>query len=740
MFSKFSNISGPISSFSHGYPSKLLISLDSLYYNLYNTEYTVNPDNSGVTYSSNSITSTNAGGGWTSHIYSNETYSGPVKLKFQTSDNTYIICGFSEDPTANVQPYDRLKSSFFTNGNNNVKVREGPYDMYSIDGLYTSSTIYTIIYDGTEVKYFIDDVLIYVSRSTPNNPLYFYATFLTTGFSLTNIEFGDNTNIRWNDLTINHNNFDLQKSPIYKNSSLYFNSLEGQYATGNDLGDLNKFTVDAWFNLKSLPVGLSMPQIVTNVFSEFGPYVNFAIGFLKNYDNDLKIYGGFFANWSWVFTDGFTPDLNTWYNCTLTYDGKNLNFYLNGNIISSTNYGIKAISSGLGINIAKRWDNDEFIDGNIDIIKIWDNPLDSNKISYNYENTKNRFIINEGSLLLDGSTWLEVDASNDWILSNIYTIEFWSNADIPSTGGKILTVISQYPNDSIDIFYQDGKLVIENDKILCAEPTPEIWTHVAIVCNKGLLTVYYNGVIQGSNSGKSLGGNLGIAIGRRGTSVNFQYFYGKIYGLKISNTSVYNTTFDPYIALPPIVDNNTMLLITQYQPSINTFLDTTDRHVLYNGGASYSANIPILASRYFKLTVTKIKDNTNHVTQMADLILQFEGSPISWNISASASNPDGICPPGEEPWKLLDNQPGTKWCNTNFFANGGIATVYIDNITPISFDSYYYVTGNDVPERDPISWILETSNDNSTWSIVDIQTDVLITDSRKADTQVFTIQ
>ena len=125
---------------------------------------------------------------------------------------------------------------------------------------------------------------------------------------------------------------------------------------------------------------------------------------------------------------------------------------------------------------------------------------------------------------------------------------------------------------------------------------------------------------------------------------------------------------------------------------------------------------------------------------MSDLVLQTEGSPISWGINAVASNPDGICPSGEEPVKLLDNNPLTKWCNTNFVANNEIATVYIDNVTSISFDSYYYVTGNDVPGRDPISWTLETSNDNSTWKVVDTQTDVSITDSRKAATQVFTIQ
>ena len=36
----------------------------------------------------------------------------------------------------------------------------------------------------------------------------------------------------------------------------------------------------------------------------------------------------------------------------------------------------------------------------------------------------------------------------------------------------------------------------------------------------------------------------------------------------------------------------------------------------------------------------------------------------------------------------------------------------IDNTEPINFDSFQYVTGNDEPGRDPISWTLEISDDN----------------------------
>lgn len=148
----------------------------------------------------------------------------------------------------------------------------------------------------------------------------------------------------------------------------------------------------------------------------------------------------------------------------------------------------------------------------------------------------------------------------------------------------------------------------------------------------------------------------------------------------------------------------------------------------------------VVTSRYFKLTINKIKDNSNlgGATQISDLIFQYKNIPINWNVGATASNPSGEYDLTESPDKLLDNNILTKWCDTNFVING-FSIVYIDNITQITFDSYYYITGNDYLGRDPISWILEISDDNTNWATIDTQIDLTITDSRQTNTQVFLI-
>jgi hypothetical protein len=153
----------------------------------------------------------------------------------------------------------------------------------------------------------------------------------------------------------------------------------------------------------------------------------------------------------------------------------------------------------------------------------------------------------------------------DWNLAYSWTIEFWMKAAVSTTSGALLTIMSQQPNSgTIDIFLQNGNLIINNGVTLCAEPTPGVWTHVAIVvtaAGAGGIKVYYNGV---SVSGIVAGGyNLpdtsnDIWIGRRGNN-DFQYFNGKLANIRISNTPRYSTTFTPPLTL--VTDANTKLAL-----------------------------------------------------------------------------------------------------------------------------------------------------------------------------------
>lgn len=759
MFSKISNFSGPISPFNN-VGTRLLLSLDSADYNLYEKSFTFDSgDSYGVTFSSNSVTSTI--GGWNENRATSVEkipLGSPFKLKFQRGAALGdIMCGVSQDPPINNDDtYTRSSFGFYLGygygGEAALSVTEsGDFSVNVVtNGSFPASTIYTIIFDGIRVKYYTNDTLFYTSTKVPTDDLFLYIIFLQGNKSITNIEFGA-TNPIWDDTSGYVRNFNLINSPKYLNDSFYFNSDLGQYATSSGIGTLRKFTVDTWFKLNSLPTANTNPQILTEVYDNGNPYINFAVGFLNGNPIgnswDDKISGGFFAGYPelWKYTDGFVPEVETWYNVALTYDEKNLKLYLNGNLYSSVTSSVHTTSSGLGINIGKRWDLSEFIDGKIDIVKIWDGSLTESEILINYNNINPRFVFATASLVLNGGSSIEVPAGNQFSLGTSYTIEFWSKAATNSSAGQIFTVMSQRDTDSgIDIFYQNGNLVIRNGTVVTTEPTPGIWTHVAIVSDNSTLSVYYNGISQTvSGSGGNLQDNkYPLAIGCRGPLNNFQFFNGSLYGIRINNTVVYSSVFNPYeVALPPTNISGTVLLVNEYQVSTGNFIDSSYNKSLFNRGATHSTDVPI-AYRYIRWLMTKTRgaDIVNKAIQACDLVLLYSGATVSWGPSASATNPDGEGIPSETASELLDYDVSTKWCDSGFGTTSfGTSTIYIDNVNPIVLNSYYYVTGNDVPDRDPVSWTLAVSNDNLSWSIIDTQTNVGITFSRQTNTQIFSI-
>jgi len=604
MLSRLSSFSGPLSSVfssSREILTGLILSLDSLDYDFYGKLFTFDSvASSGVTYSSNSVTS-QTGGGWNDKGISVEKIplGSPFKLKFKRGETLGdIMCGVSQTPPIDNQAtYTRSSFGFYlgagTGGASRISLTEGGYfSINETNGSYPASTVYSIIFDGIRVKYYIDDNLFYTSSSVPTNDLFLYILFLQNDKSIIDIEFGATSPI-WNDISGNANDFNLINSPKYSNGSFNFNNGLSQSATGSDLGTLNKFAIDTWFKLNSLPATeFNIPQILTDIY-ETGGNLNFSLGF----QTDFKIFGGFFIYPNWYYTDGFLPEINTWYNVTLTYDEEYLNLYLNGNTYSSTNYGLQLSSGGLGINIGKRFDLPEFIDGEIDIVRIWSGTLSSTQILNNYNSISPRYVFATASIVLNGSSSIEVPTGNEFNLGTSYTIEFWSKAATSSTAGQIFTVMSQRDSDSsIDIFYQSGNLVIRNGVVVTAEPTPGVWTHVAIVSNNTTLSVYYNGLSQSvSGSGGNLSNNkYGLSIGCRGPLNNFQYFNGSLYGIRINNGVVYSTDFNPYeVALPPTNIPDTVLLINEYSIYTGNFIDSSYNKTLVNKGTDVSdADLP----------------------------------------------------------------------------------------------------------------------------------------------------
>jgi hypothetical protein len=179
--------------------------------------------------------------------------------------------------------------------------------------------------------------------------------------------------------------------------------------------------------------------------------------------------------------------------------------------------------------------------------------------------------------------------TTDWSLNNLfYTIEFWSKATSASGGGP-LTVMSQAPdNNRIDIYYQNELLYVNNGRALLAEPTPGVWTHVALVCTGGGgtdLKVYYNGVNVYTGGGYYVNDVANdLWIGSRGNNT-FQYFNGKIANIRISDTPRYSATFTPPLTL--VTDANTKLALSGELVDLSA-----SAHTITNNGVSESTDFP----------------------------------------------------------------------------------------------------------------------------------------------------
>jgi hypothetical protein len=203
---------------------------------------------------------------------------------------------------------------------------------------------------------------------------------------------GGNT---WKDISGSENHTTLINEPTYSSEYqgvLDFDSALLQYATGPDLGTLSNFTVSCWVKLTTLPTFSGAPAIVTNVYDQESK-LNFSIGLNRFLDSSNICFG--FYDGAWRTTDGFAPSINTWYNIVGTYDGSVIRQYVNGVQNTVLAYVGIAQSSGLGIRIARRWDSieisDNFIDGQIPVVKIYNRALTDSEILLNYNSLTPRF-------------------------------------------------------------------------------------------------------------------------------------------------------------------------------------------------------------------------------------------------------------------------------------------------------------------------------------------------------------
>ncbi len=120
--------------------------------------------------------------------------------------------------------------------------------------------------------------------------------------------------------------------------------------------------------------------------------------------------------------------------------------------------------------------------------------------------------------------------------------------------------------------------------------------------------------------------------------------------------------------------------------------------------------------RYFRFTPTRRRGGgvDNVIVQLAEFVFLREGLALDTS-GLTVTNPGGSNPNGEEPLRIIDGDPQTKWLDFN---QQPLIFAFPD---PVMIDSYRLTTANDFPDRDPLRWTLEGSDDGTNWVMIDRQ-------------------
>jgi len=155
-----------------------------------------------------------------------------------------------------------------------------------------------------------------------------------------------------------------------------------------------------------------------------------------------------------------------------------------------------------------------------------------------------------------------------------------------------------------------------------------------------------------------------------------------------------------------------------------------------------SSNItaPLVAYKYYKWHITAIRtigQDFANLTQVGEFIFLLNGSNQNMSgASVSLLNGHTSPFPYEVVGKLIDGDIYSKFLDLNFYSGG--TEVLFEFPSPIIFNGYKWSTGSDAIWRDPKSWTLYGSNDNTNWKTLHIVTDFISTEDRYTFNAPFT--
>lgn len=146
-------------------------------------------NNANTTVSGNTITKTSGGNtSWDASAISKDGFTGGAYVSaVATSKSTHIMFGLNTDPTTDNSFGSIDYAIYFTAGT--LVIYESGSSIGSF-GSYSVGDVASITYDGFNVKYFLNGVLLRTVAASITNPIHFDSSLYEINSKLTNVNFG----------------------------------------------------------------------------------------------------------------------------------------------------------------------------------------------------------------------------------------------------------------------------------------------------------------------------------------------------------------------------------------------------------------------------------------------------------------------------------------------------------------------------------------------------------------------
>ena len=363
----------------------------------------------------------------------------------------------------------------------------------------------------------------------------------------------------WLDQSGNGNDATLTAGIIAKNTAGNGIVLDGStYWTFPNVSAGTTWTMSVWY--KNVAPVFSDGNCVLS--QQYIGTINMAIA-INSGTPYGSFYGGFYSG-AWYYGTPFEMG-NVWTYYQITWDGTLMKTYINGTLLGTTTPGGTSASGTGNYYIGHRWDNSDFVIGEIGEVRIYNIPLTPTQILGDYNSTVSTYslvptplVLLQASSYSGSGTWLDTSGNGFNATKTVGTIAkngagngivlngstYWSFPDVKAgfvwtlcvwykntgTPGSIYPCIVTAGNDGgnsnmllgftsspsllvMPAFYQGGPRYDGSSVTL----TNNVWKNIQVTWDGTTMKTYTNGTLSGTTtpggSSWNANGNLPYKIG-----------------------------------------------------------------------------------------------------------------------------------------------------------------------------------------------------------------------------------